>query len=510
MTLRLSIENMDRLPDGGPLRVEVKARGLDIGRDAHLDWTLPDPSRYVSSKHCEIRYRDNEYWLYDVSTNGTFVNGAQFRLDAPYRLRDKDRLSIGPYVVAVAVEGGRAEPVEASSLASAGAPAAAADVWGAVGDVAPPEGREAYRVRKGPATPGDFLDFATDANIGSTPGAPPSVWSQPDAPPAPTDESWLTAPVVVKPAPPPPDPRELPLVERPQPIRPAAPVAPPPVFEAAPVAPPVFAAPPPPAPSPPPASELTVPPVFAPVAPRVAEPAPAPVFEPPPPAPAPVAAPVFEAVVAVRAPAPAPPAAPPPRPAPDASLLNRIAAAAGIPSSAIAGRDPNEVADEIGEALRLTVMNLIQMAASRRQTKSAIRSAQHTMYKPTENNPLKFAASPEHAMETMFGPPSRIHLRGPAAVGQVFNEAKSHNVLTFGAMQNALDALFAELAPEKIEASLEPERGIGAMMASRKARLWDAYAERWRTLTKRADGRLNDAFMGLFAEAYDRLNEHGG
>ena len=76
MTLRLSIENMDRLPDGGPVRVEVKGRGLDIGRDAHLDWTLPDPSRTVSSKHCEIRFRDGGYWLHDVSTNGTFVNGA--------------------------------------------------------------------------------------------------------------------------------------------------------------------------------------------------------------------------------------------------------------------------------------------------------------------------------------------------------------------------------------------------------------------------------------------------
>jgi len=34
MTLRLSIENADRLPDGGPLRIEVKGRGLDLGRDA--------------------------------------------------------------------------------------------------------------------------------------------------------------------------------------------------------------------------------------------------------------------------------------------------------------------------------------------------------------------------------------------------------------------------------------------------------------------------------------------
>ena len=32
---------------------------IDIGRDQHLDWTLPDPTRYISGKHCEIHYRDN-------------------------------------------------------------------------------------------------------------------------------------------------------------------------------------------------------------------------------------------------------------------------------------------------------------------------------------------------------------------------------------------------------------------------------------------------------------------
>ena len=131
MTLRLSIENMDRLPDGGPLRVEVTGRGLDIGRDAQLDWTLPDPSRYVSSKHCEIRFRDGGYWLHDVSTNGTFVNGAQFRLDAPHLLRNGDRLNIGPYVVAVAIEGQGATAGASATRAAA----ARADVWGAVGEV---------------------------------------------------------------------------------------------------------------------------------------------------------------------------------------------------------------------------------------------------------------------------------------------------------------------------------------------------------------------------------------
>ena len=115
MTLRLSIENVDRLPDGGPIRIEVKGRGLDLGRDSHLDWTLPDPGRSISGKHCEIRYRDGGYWLHDVSTNGTFVNGAEYRLDAPHLLRNGDRLSIGPYIIAVAVEEGRKFRISASA-----------------------------------------------------------------------------------------------------------------------------------------------------------------------------------------------------------------------------------------------------------------------------------------------------------------------------------------------------------------------------------------------------------
>src|SRR5215469_17964068 len=133
MTLRLSIENMDRLPDGGPLRVEVRGRGLDLGRDAHLDWTLPDSSRSISSKHCEIRFRDGGYWLHDVSTNGTFVNGSQYRLDAPYLLRDGDRLSIGPYIIAVAVQGQRSTAGAGVSATAAPAPT---DVWGAAGEAA--------------------------------------------------------------------------------------------------------------------------------------------------------------------------------------------------------------------------------------------------------------------------------------------------------------------------------------------------------------------------------------
>ena len=185
MTLRLSIENVDRLPDGGPVRIEVKGRGLDLGRDSHLDWTLPDPGRSISGKHCEIRYRDGGYWLHDVSTNGTFVNGAEYRLDAPHLLRDGDRLGIGPYIIAVSVEEGRkrASPVPAAAGAF---DAGLANVWGPVG-----RGRSAGNRRQAPGG----ADARRSAGLSRFCFVPRGAESRPGgaASPPRSEDDWLTA-----------------------------------------------------------------------------------------------------------------------------------------------------------------------------------------------------------------------------------------------------------------------------------------------------------------------------
>jgi type VI secretion system protein ImpI len=104
VTLILTIENQQGLPNGAPVSVRLSGdRGVEIGRNENLDWTLPDASRVISGKHCEVRCRDGTYWLHDVSTNGTFLNNNARRIQAPYRLRHGDRLTIGPYVIGVAI-----------------------------------------------------------------------------------------------------------------------------------------------------------------------------------------------------------------------------------------------------------------------------------------------------------------------------------------------------------------------------------------------------------------------
>jgi type VI secretion system protein ImpI len=110
MLISLKIDNVGRLPDGGPLIYRSQDRSFGIGREAG-DWTLPDPDKFISRRHCEVRYEQGAFWLYDVSRNGTFVNGASQRVASPYRLGHGDRLRIGRYVVSVEIGMDRPGPV---------------------------------------------------------------------------------------------------------------------------------------------------------------------------------------------------------------------------------------------------------------------------------------------------------------------------------------------------------------------------------------------------------------
>jgi len=163
MPLTLAIENHPQLPDGGPTSIQISGRrGIDIGRDQHLDWTLPDPDRVISGKHCEIRYYEGAFWLHDLSRNGTFVNGSDRRLHEPHRLRNGDRLEIGNYIIGVRLDGPEAEPPPAEPT-PAQAVSTFEDIWDDAGEAPPPIPSTDLRVPKEKARAGaDFLDWVVD------------------------------------------------------------------------------------------------------------------------------------------------------------------------------------------------------------------------------------------------------------------------------------------------------------------------------------------------------------
>jgi type VI secretion system protein ImpI len=187
-----------------------------------------------------------------------------------------------------------------------------------------------------------------------------------------------------------------------------------------------------------------------------------------------------------------------------AEFVRLIARGAGLPEEAFAARDPAELATEMGQMMRLVTENMKQLLDARQQAKRLTRSASQTTVQALDNNPLKFAPNVEDAMRIMFAPPTKSYLDARSAFTQGFGDLKTHQVKTFAAMQQALKQLLEEFDPATIEKVSAGDRGLAALVGSRKARLWDAYVARWqaRTQTHR-EGMLN-TFMDYFAKCYDR------
>jgi type VI secretion system protein ImpI len=460
MSLTLKIENQTSLPDGGPLSVSIQGkRGIDIGRDQYLDWTLPDPGRVISGRHCEIRWHDNAYWLHDISTNGTFLDGADSRLKAPHRLCNGDRFVIGHYIIVATLDG------EAANTGPAMMPAAAPsyeEIWNPVGEPAPPiDPKQLKAPRDLQPVKADFLEWAVDVPSSYIP-PPPSRAAVPPQPrsnvPA-DDMSWAQGAT----RPPPPEPEVAPV---PNPRRPVW-------VTGEPSGPWVAAA------SPPPATAAT-----SAVSPAAADRT----------GPERLAAPQRE------------PSDAPPFGADAAAMgdfIRLVARGAGLPEDALSARDPAELAEEIGQLIRLFTENTRQLLEARHQAKRLARSSDQTVVQALNNNPLKFAPTAEDAMRIMFGPPTRSYLDARRAFTQSFDNLKSHQVKTYSAMQRAVTSLLREIAPDAIENTSKADRGLAGVIGSRKARLWDAYVERWQARTQGSEDGMLNAFMDYFAERYD-------
>ncbi len=183
MTLTLRIENFDRLENGGPTFIGVTEKGCHVGRGGAMDWILPDPARHVSSHHFDITFSQGAFFLTDVSTNGTFLQGQQFRLDGPHRINSGDRFTVGPYIVRADVakpEMPRANPASPSMLQTPPYARAAApppddnDPWSSFG--AAPEPVNPLPVQSNPR---HLDDIGQDFVPAAVPMPAPEMRSQP-------------------------------------------------------------------------------------------------------------------------------------------------------------------------------------------------------------------------------------------------------------------------------------------------------------------------------------------
>jgi type VI secretion system FHA domain protein len=171
---------------------------------------------------------------------------------------------------------------------------------------------------------------------------------------------------------------------------------------------------------------------------------------------------------------------------------------------ASAGLDPSRVSPEtyaqLGFILRSVVQGLVGVLQARAQVKNTFRLPV-TMIQPVENNPLKFSANFEDALQNLFLKRTQGWL-GPAESFQdAFDDLIAHEMAMVAGIRAAFSAMLQKFSPEMLEAQYE-RRAKRGVFGGGKGAYWDMYRESFQELTGDAEGNFQRLFGEDFARAY--------
>jgi len=111
MPLTLTVRSYKGAPPSKPASISIEHERISIGRQKGNSLVLNDPENVVSSKHAEIEYRNDGYYITDTSTNHTLIDQTDEPLNERQTLRDgqnaklnnNNLLTLGDYEIMVEI-----------------------------------------------------------------------------------------------------------------------------------------------------------------------------------------------------------------------------------------------------------------------------------------------------------------------------------------------------------------------------------------------------------------------
>ena len=440
MALRLQIISRHRQGLGERAAMEFGRNGGTIGRSLESDWVLPDGQRYMSSRHASIDFRSGSFYIVDTSTNGVYVNESEQPVGRgnPQRLFTGDRLRIGEYEMSVEITD---EDDTRETLTND----AHVDPVSKAQRVPPPDPTRADMVAPHEITAvGIEMLINEEAEISQI-----QRHNKANAASLRLEDDFATT----KPHAQPPKPKAS---ER----RGAAPLhlEPPPVSAAAPKRP-----------EPPPVS---------------------------------AAARIVQRAAPAQKPTPAAPVA---KPAPltaqaQAPALDAFFRGAGLQPQRLDDKQAEQVLQRLGQIMREVVLGLSENLHVRAEQKNVMRVPTTTI-QPQNNNPLKFSASVEEALNNLLFRDSAEYLSAVDAVRETFGDIKQHQQQLLAAMRTAVVDYIGRLDPEELENKVG--RGHALLGAANKLKYWDLFKDLFQVVSQCQPGQFPHQFIEELARAYE-------
>lgn len=440
----------------GPTAYKVfDERGGSIGRLDNNDWTLPDPDKFVSSRHAVLAFRGGAFYLEDTSTNGTFVNGRDRPASKtePTRMQDGDRIFIGDYEILVQIiDYGASAPELTAVPASAGAQ--------------PPPRAVPQPMMPQPTMPLPQLSMPhaglareTGFEAGDSPAVIGSDYSKPRG----GTHAAFDAPAVFD--------VEAPV---PTPAATSGPGALPEPFSFVSAIPLDW--------------QLTGSRTLQPVAPPLLPVLPA--IGPPPSAVIPMASALAVSHMATAA-----------------ATAGTVSGGGASELLAGLGLEPARVDPSIYQQLagiiRVVVQGMLGVLQARAEVKNNFRMSM-TSIRPVENNPLKFSLNADDALHNLFVKRNPGYLGPAEAFYEGFQDIAFHQMAMLAGIRAAYDSMLGKFHPGHLEEVYTRKlRRTSMLNLGNRLKFWEMYREQFEDLEKDSEANFQLLFGEEFARAYN-------
>ncbi|MES9882192.1 MAG: type VI secretion system-associated FHA domain protein TagH [Sedimenticola sp.] len=464
MKLHLKVITYRNQAPAAPISSVFDEQGGSVGRTAGNDCVLPDPERFISSKHAMISFQGNGFVITDTSTNGLYLDdsGQPLGRDNKAALHNGQRLVIGDYTIEILIDKkpldmgaspfGDSLPDEIENDLPAPSP------WGGMGF--PPVESNGPTSESFPSTPSTPFVNSVD-EIGQIPesndffASPGSISRETSTPiPESTSEADNT-------------PSENQFFQPPRSI--------------------------------PESGNIPAQDEFLQSSQNIPED-----WD------------ILGALEVTGQPSttlPAEAATPPqPRLSPQPVIQNAPASTssldalkillkgANMESLEVAPDESEAVLETIGELMREMVGGLMEVLQARANIKSEFRM-QLTTIRPVENNPLKFSASIDDALCNLLAPQSDAYLPPRVALNEAMDNIEAHQLAVMAGMQAALSAMLKRFEPGTLERYFE-NKGGRSLLGSKKSWYWEQFEEKYKEVLSEAEDNFQELFGEEFARAY--------
>ncbi|MBD4090774.1 type VI secretion system-associated FHA domain protein TagH [Xanthomonas citri pv. citri] len=194
------------------------------------------------------------------------------------------------------------------------------------------------------------------------------------------------------------------------------------------------------------------------------------------------------------------PPAPLPALAPMAAPVASPFAPPAAVSVATAPSAATTVPPELDRIFAIVVDGVMDVLRARAEIKNTFRLPV-TVIQRSENNPLKFAATAEDALQKLLAPPSASFLSGVPAFEDAFDDIRCHQMAMLAGMRAAFDAMLFHFSPDRLEQ--EADAGGKRLGSGGKGRYWERYRDNFEQLRSDPDDCFRRLFGDEFARAYE-------